>query len=143
MTEAPRSDADILRASEKRAYVGGGYYNPVCELEERARKICGTDLATLDVEERMAFEPYLDDTYFISTLLDALTRRVREGEILFGVYEGDQHRMAPYLYDHERLIEFERQVFQRVLRRRGFYAVEHELANRGLLREFRPLEGHS
>lgn len=135
MIELPRSDLEILEASKGRADVGGGYYNHVCELEERGRKICGPDLGEISIEERMHLEPYLDDTYFIATLLDALTQRLSETELLFGVYENDRYRMAPYLYDPERTIEFERQVFSLALKRRGFYAIEHNQADRGLVRD--------
>lgn len=138
MTENPKSDMEILQTSEEMAYVGGGYYNPVCELEERGRKICGSSLEDIEVKEQMHLEPYLDDTFFIATLLDALTQRLEENELLFGLYESDKFRMAAYIHSPERLIEFERQVLQSLLKRRGYYGVDHDQANKGLMRDFQP-----
>ncbi len=136
MIENPKSDLEILQASEGMAYVGGGYYNPVCELEERGRKICGHSLEDIGVTQQMHLEPYLDDTFFIATLLDELTRRLKENELLFGAYENEKFRTAVYIHSHERLIEFERQVLESVLKRRGYYGVDHDQANRGLMRDF-------
>lgn len=135
MTEL-RSDLEILHANEQMPDFGGSYYNPVCDLEEHGRKICNASLEPLGIKEEMNLEPYLDDTYFISTLLSELSKRIKENEIIFGIFENDRFRMAPFIYSPERLIDFERQVIERLLRRRGYYAINEERANRALRNEF-------
>lgn len=84
----------------------------------------------------MNFESYLDDTYFVDQLISALQERVLHGECLFGVYQKSDYRVGVMLPDMERMIDFERQVIEGALKRRGYYAIDTQIADNGLKRDF-------
>lgn len=138
MNTSLRSDRAILDSCERRAHVGGGYFNPVAMLEEHGRKICGSDVSEIGVVGEMHFESFLDDTFFVDQLMKALQERILHNEWLFGVYQKPRFKVGVMIPDCERLIEFEIQVAQMAMRRCGFYGVENDVATEGLQRDFEP-----
>lgn len=136
MNKEIRSDRHVLESNQSREYIGGGYFNPVAQLEELGRKICGTDVSEIGIYERMNLDEYLDDTYFVDELMHALQERVVHSEWIFGVYQKPTYRIGVLITDAERLIDFERQVIEGLLERRGYYAVQSDAADKGLKRDF-------
>lgn len=74
-------------------------------------------------------------TYVTSSLFQTLSSALADGELLFAVYLRGDVLVAPFIWDAERLIDFEQQVPDRVLSRRGFFGVRRDLAEAGLQRE--------
>lgn len=124
------SDAEVLIASSIRAYVGGGYFNPVDDLIAAGRLIAqptGLDAdVNLEIEQK--------STYYFAQLYSYLTGELESGELLFALYTRRHMRLAPYIFDVERLSDFEWQASRGLLRTDGYYAVPYDLGDAALRR---------
>jgi hypothetical protein len=126
-----RTDYAVLLAELERGYVGGSYFNPAGSVESVARRVHAPEtIGTLNLS------PVGDPTYVITTLYRRLMASLAEDELLFAVYSRGRVIMAPYLWDEERMLEFECQVQEGGLRRHGFYGVDLPAAKAGLLKDF-------
>jgi hypothetical protein len=131
---AHQSDRALTLASDLAPAIGGGYFNPVGDLAEVSRQLWIDHSSVSDVGQ-MNLEEAAAPTYVVTHLYLQLTAQLAPQELLFAVYERPSYMMAPYIYDPQRLSDFERQVADRILVRRCFYAVPHDLADQGLRRE--------
>ncbi|MBF9127621.1 hypothetical protein I0C86_01205 [Plantactinospora sp. S1510] len=131
-----RPDFEIMLAAETRVDFGGGYFNSARDLESVGEPIdigdLGTDLDGLNLSNEG--EP----TYRISKLFRELNRSLEPSKLLFGLYERGIYRLAPYIYDEERLFNFEEQVARGTLSRVAYFAVYRDIADEGLKRDFIP-----
>jgi len=78
-------------------------------------------------------------TFAFTSLMHSLHVQVKADELLFGAYQTRHYRLAPYLFDVERLSDFEARVQTGSLARVGFFAVKRVDGERGLATPF-PLE---
>ena len=133
-----RSDAEILQASVQAAYVGGDYYNPVDEFLSVARPLRSEQLRSARISAAMTTSPLDKPTFSIATLLVELKSLLRPDEVLFALYERPSWKFAVMIPTEERLLDFETQVNDRALTRRGFFAIQKKHANKGFARDFKP-----
>jgi hypothetical protein len=115
--------------------VGGSYFNPAAEVLTQGRRLGPTvpdDLSVMNLRADGAA------TYLVSSLFHALNSDLVGNELLFAAYLRGSVLIAPFVWDEERLIDFEQQVRDHVLQRRGFYGVHRDIAEAGLLCEFAP-----
>jgi len=131
-----RSDAEILRSSEDIGYVGGGYYNPSEEFLAIARQLSSPLIDWLSDGPHVELDLSAKPTYLMSELYRELTSKLRRDELLFGVYDNRRYKIAVFLVNEERMMDFERQVLTRKLRRIAFFALASRQAEVGLVREF-------
>jgi hypothetical protein len=129
-----RTDHEILESWDERFDVGGGYFNPVSALDKLGEVI--TVASSLSDVQGINLLNEGEPTYIVARLFRELSGRLRDDQYLFAVYDRGSFRLAPYLYDEERLLNFEEQVADGALRRIAFMAVEHAVADEGLKRDF-------
>lgn len=75
-----------------------GYYNPPQEVEIVGRRLEGK-------------------TY------EELIAQLQPGELLFGLYQKPLFKLAPHIYSQTEFEKLKNQVYDRVVKRIGFYAV--------------------
>lgn len=128
-----RSDHDVLSSAMGRVYVGGSYFNPVAILKASGRAVSGLptpETSIMNLAERG------QATYVISRLYQELRAAIIGDELLFALYRRGDILLAPFIWDEERLIDFEKQAQAGVLDLLGFYAVPRAVAESGLLQDF-------
>lgn len=78
-------------------------------------------------------------TFYVARLHQELTSLAEPGEVIFGMYEKNgQYRFAVQITTEERLMDFEDQVSFGTLRRCGFFVLDGNQADEGLIRDFVP-----
>lgn len=132
--ERIRTDFEIVSSATGRIDGGGGYYNPTADLSTVGRKIT-IDVGLYDLADMNVSENH-QPTFVINKMFRALTKLVPDDQLLFGIYSHDSYRIAPYLYDEERLAEFEHQVATGSLSRCAYISIPRDVANEGLRRDF-------
>ncbi len=137
MLEQDRSDRAIWLSVQARFDVGGGYYNPPEECVE-----IGRPLAFDDLTQRLTGHPDIvvtteePQTFHTVALWRTARSHLSEGEVLMGVYRNETHLFAVFIFDEERLLQFEIQVADWIVQRIGFYALQRTQADLGLMREY-------
>ena len=129
-----RSDYEIMLSADDRAYVGDSYYNPVSELKSTA-EVIPIDESVANVRG-LNLTGNSEPTYKISMLFRELSRSLGPSQVLFGLYDRGKYKMAPYIYDEERLFNFEEQVADGSISRIAYLAVDADHADEGLQRDF-------
>lgn len=136
----PRSDFEIWQATTSPGYIGGGYYNPLEEFLDLARSLNSEALKKLSPLKSPMSVFAEESTFFVFHLYDELLSLTASQEMIFGVYDRGSYQFAVAIPNHERLMDFEVQVNQGTLVRRGFFALGRKEANVGLMRAFRPAQ---
>lgn len=133
-----RTDQEIWEAVQSRFDVGGGYYNPVNECLTVGRPLCdaAVEQLTSSVHGLNVTTGEAAPTHYASSMFARLTSLLTPNELLFGVYARPDFSFAVYLFDEERLLQFEVQVADWKLERRSFLALNRDTATEGLEREF-------
>jgi hypothetical protein len=132
------SDYELMISSLNAGYVGGGYYNPVDEFVRISRPLSSERLEGLLKSSEMSLVSGGEPTYFISNVYAELQSLIKSGEILFALYDKGKYKMSVYIHGEERLLDFEQQIQLGTLTRCGFFVVDYQNANEGLVREFIP-----
>ena len=128
-----RSDYQILLASEAAGYVGGGYYSPAEDVPAKGRLLQSLSLEGLLLQKNISMSDENEPTYVIEAMYNELVNLLIPGEILFGVYDSGDRRMAVQIPSVERLVDFECQLPSYRLTRVGFFGVVEAQANLGLV----------
>jgi hypothetical protein len=134
-----RSDLEILNSSLEAGYVGGGYYNPVDEFMQFARRVLSEKVEKYCSASTMSLTPEMKATYVVATVFREITASLKSDECFFAVYDTGKYRFAVLIPTEERLMDFETRVHDGGLRRYGFFALNRKQADVGLVRDFSPI----
>ena len=127
------TDYQLWEMSELAAVAGGSYFNPAADLAKSAREIVVPDLILANA---MNFSATGKATRHAAKLFEVLASNLKSDESLFGLYLRGTYLLAPYLPNPESLVTYEAQAQDGILKRRGYYAVPNDIADRGLAESF-------
>src|SRR5690606_14129740 len=142
ITPDTRYDCEILQSTQNMAHVGGDYYNPVQELKQNAKQICGGTLRELGIhQDRMNFSPEEETTFVISQMIEAFRERMSEEyPWVFVVYSTGKYEMAPATLYSQSLMRYEERVARGELKRIGIYLATDEGAQKGINTPFEEID---
>ncbi len=131
-----RSDYEIYIDSQQAGYVGGGYFNPIEEFYLVSRDLVSK--TTKNLLSHHEFDCNQKDvrTFYISNLFKDLQSLLLPNESLFGSYDKGDYKIAVFLRSEERLLDFEHQVIYGNINRIGFFGVDDQYVDKGLMQPF-------
>ena len=133
-----RSDYNIYKASQDAAYIGGDYYNPVEEFFEIARPLESSKLMDLLEDQNLSLKENSLPSYIVASIFKELNALKNTGEYVFAAYDRGKYKIAAFIYNEERLMDFEAQAIGGNVKRVGYFAVKEKDANKGLSQDFEP-----